>query len=198
MVVVVVVAAGAAWLHRPAAGPCGVRCRRSALWGPASPSAQQQKPRPTRAPLGPAPPACRDLKLENILLTGGPLGEAAAKLADFGLHKRVRRGPGGLQPFSAALDASVWNGQNDSYYGANLYASVHGGRTAQALAAALAGGGEGAGAAGEANSSHAAVLSALQGACSARGAAGGCLPAASSPAQRSPSQGTAGASGHRA
>jgi hypothetical protein len=84
----------------------------------------------------------------------------------------VRRGPGGLQPFSGALDASVWNGQNDSYYGANLYASVHGGRTALAQALAARGGeGEGEGAAGEAGSSNAAMLSSLHG--GSRGAAGG-------------------------
>lgn len=53
----------------------------------------------------------------------------SAKLADFGLHKRVRRGPGGLQAFNAALDASVYGGSSaldGSFYGANMYGSVHG------------------------------------------------------------------------
>ena len=33
----------------------------------------------------------RDLKAENVLLTTGPDGTRNAKLADFGLHKLVRR-----------------------------------------------------------------------------------------------------------
>eukprot|EP00775_Hariotina_reticulata_P010407 gene10407-10565_t len=64
----------------------------------------------------------RDLKLDNILLTGGPIASSVAKLADFGLHKRVRK-------LVSSGSLVAWNQEttyhgNDferSYYGGNLY-----------------------------------------------------------------------------
>ncbi|WIA29400.1 hypothetical protein OEZ86_011904 [Tetradesmus obliquus] len=64
----------------------------------------------------------RDLKLDNLLLSSSNPGEATAKLADFGLHKRVRKlvSSGALVPWN---QDTTYRGADyePSFYGGNLY-----------------------------------------------------------------------------
>eukprot|EP00195_Chlamydomonas_chlamydogama_P013792 CAMPEP_0202899216 /NCGR_PEP_ID=MMETSP1392-20130828/7510_1 /ASSEMBLY_ACC=CAM_ASM_000868 /TAXON_ID=225041 /ORGANISM="Chlamydomonas chlamydogama, Strain SAG 11-48b" /LENGTH=475 /DNA_ID=CAMNT_0049585339 /DNA_START=83 /DNA_END=1507 /DNA_ORIENTATION=+ len=81
----------------------------------------------------------RDIKLENVLLSGGSLDLCVAKLADFGLHKRAKVNPntGALTaPDFTFADASVharsihdersYYGGSAFYAGAKMNASRHG------------------------------------------------------------------------
>ncbi|KAF6253037.1 kinase-like domain-containing protein [Scenedesmus sp. NREL 46B-D3] len=70
----------------------------------------------------------RDLKLDNVLLSSTNLEAATAKLADFGLHKRVRRlvSSGALVPWS---QDTTYRGidYEPSFYGGSLYLSAKSG-----------------------------------------------------------------------
>ncbi|PNW73467.1 hypothetical protein CHLRE_14g632860v5 [Chlamydomonas reinhardtii] len=88
----------------------------------------------------------RDLKLENVLLTGGPVDGRVAKITDFGLHKRAMH--------SRAEDALIavtneWSTRGGSVYrtdgaggggGTAAYGSGHGGAAAYGRQGAGAGG----------------------------------------------------------
>uniref|UniRef100_A0A7S3R107 Protein kinase domain-containing protein n=1 Tax=Dunaliella tertiolecta TaxID=3047 RepID=A0A7S3R107_DUNTE len=70
----------------------------------------------------------RDLKLENMLLTDGPMSERVCKLADFGLHKRARLNNLTGQ-LTTPLDFNRGSALDDkSYYGGGFFynnPSVH-------------------------------------------------------------------------
>lgn len=83
----------------------------------------------------------RDLKLDNVLLTGGPVHSAQAKLADFGLHKRVRAILQSGIALPWAQDVCLQGDACEkSYYGGNMYMASSASSLASSSSAFLASG----------------------------------------------------------